>query len=99
MRTPTVVDPRDDHVGRKWTRYRLIRAAFWLVILLTGAIRLEIYLPLFIGVMLVALFWPCPRCGKRVGILSIFRVFHLPWPFGGVCMSCFKPLLARPKDA
>lgn len=99
MHPPTVVDPRDDQVGRRWAKYRLARAAFWLSPLLAGRIKPELYLPIFAGVMLVALFQPCPRCGRRVGILSILRVLHLPWPFGGMCMSCFKPLLSRPKDA
>jgi hypothetical protein len=39
------------------------------------------------------------HCNGRVGIFSILHVTHVPWPFGGICLTCFKPLLRKPEDA
>ena len=98
MRPPTVINPKDVPTSQRWSRYRLVRLAFWTTLFLAGVMTPTWYLPLFVGVTLLAVFWPCPRCGKRVGIFSALYVFHLPWPFGGMCMTCFQPLLRKPKD-
>jgi hypothetical protein len=99
MRTPTVVNPREDAVSLRWRNYRLVRLAWWISFLTLTAFKPEIGLLIFVAVTLLAVFWKCPRCSKRVGIFSALYVIHVPWPFGGICMSCFKPLLKRPTDA
>jgi len=80
-------------------KYRLVWAAFWLslvvfVIVAFTNVELAIAPGLVAFVCaVVSLLWPCPVCGKRVGIRS-FGLFILGLPGARRCVHC-STLLVR----
>jgi hypothetical protein len=86
-----------------WAAYRRMRWAWWTLtaafvasFLFEASVELRFALAVFWGVLsAAAACWPCPHCGKPVGVVGRFPV--LPSPFGGGCLSCRRRLFgARP---
>ncbi|MGN6150414.1 MAG: hypothetical protein ACTHOH_00195 [Lysobacteraceae bacterium] len=89
--------------GHAWVAYRRMLWAWWALtaalvasLLFDASIELRFALAAFWGALgAAAAYWPCPLCGRRVGVIGKF--FVLPVPFPGWCLSCHRRLFgARP---
>jgi hypothetical protein len=95
--------PRDDRMGAHrshaaWTAWRRMRWAWWTLttvfvaaLVFDASAEISLGLGMFWGVLsLAAAYWPCPHCGKHVGVAGRFPVFLSP--FGGWCLACNRRL-------
>jgi hypothetical protein len=85
------------------TAYRRMRWAWWTLtaafvasVLFEASVEVRFALAVFWGALsAAAAYWPCPHCGKRVGVGGRFVVLRSP--FGGWCLACRRRLFgARP---
>lgn len=92
------MDPADPI---EWRQYRQMRLFYWaafsaaVAFVVFGSddkalIALVVMAVLSMGVA----FWPCPRCGGRVGYIGLGPLMML-WPFGGWCTTCSRKLFGR----
>lgn len=83
-----------------WAAYRRMRWAWWTLtaaliaaFLFDSSVELRFALAVFWGALsAAAAYWPCPHCGKRVGVGGRFVV--VVSPFGGGCLACHRRLFA-----
>lgn len=98
--------PGDDRVRTHrghaaWTAWRRMRWAWWTLtaafvasLLFEVSVELRCALAVFwFALSGAATYWPCPHCGKHVGVAGRFPA--LLSPFGGWCLACHRRLFGR----
>lgn len=98
--------PQAERVGTHrghdaWTAYRHMRWAWWTLtaafvasLLFEVSVELRGALAVFwFALSGAATYWPCPHCGKHVGVAGRFPA--LLSPFGGWCLACHRRLFGR----